>query len=650
MKLRAPAYPLITSDPYFSVWSMTDRLNADETRHWTGKIQSITGTASIDGADRMWMGDAALHGMPAMEQVSVDFSALSTVYVFSADGVELTATFTSPLLPDDLDILSRPVTYLDISVRSADGADHTVSLHVSVAEEICLDTRGQMPVTADALTLPGGIRAGRMGSAEQPVLEKKGDDLRIDWGYFYLAACGPSACVDPVREGNVQHLEASVLLTAGSSEEHTLFLFAYDDLYALQYFSGPVRAYWKRDGMTAEELLVSSLDRREELAARSRAFSERLAADAKAAGGERYAELLSLAYRQVIAAHKLAVDETGEVLFISKECFSNGCAATVDVSYPSVPMFLIYAPELVKGMMRPIFRYAGSGAWPFDFAPHDAGRYPVITGQVYSSGTDPARQMPVEECGNMLIMAAAVCLAQHDASFASENMPLLAKWAAYLLRHGADPDNQLCTDDFAGHLAHNCNLSVKAIMAIASYGILLGMTGDRQGGADLVEKARGMASEWVRTAANGNGSFRLTFDRPGSFSMKYNAIWDKIFGTGIFPNEAIQAECKSYLRKLNHRGLPLDSRSACSKTDWILWTASLCDDPDDFTRFTDSLWDMFHESSSRVPMTDYYDTLTGLQIGNQHRSVQGGLFIRLLDFLGICSRRQDGTSRYRNMP
>ena len=118
-----------------------------------------------------------------------------------------------------------------------------------------------------------------------------------------------------------------------------------------------------------------------------------------------------MAYRQVVAAHKLAVDENGEILWVSKECFSNGCAATVDVSYPSIPLFLLYNPELVKGMMRPIFRYAASDAWPFDFAPHDAGQFPLLNGQVYANGTDPKDQMPVEECGNMLVMMAAVCLA-----------------------------------------------------------------------------------------------------------------------------------------------------------------------------------------------------------------------------------------------
>ena len=180
---------------------------------------------------------------------------------------------------------------------------------------------------------------------------------------------------------------------------------------------------------------------------------------------KKYAHLLQLALRQVLAAHKLVVDTHGELLYISKECFSNGCAATVDVSYPSIPLFLLYDPELVKGMMRPIFRYAESTLWPYDFAPHDVGTYPILNGQAYSGGTDPEGQMPVEECGNLLVMATAVARAEDNAAFAREHRPLLEKWAQYLLQNGLDPDDQLCTDDFAGHLAHSTICRLKRLWA-----------------------------------------------------------------------------------------------------------------------------------------------------------------------------------------
>ena len=637
MKLRAPAYPLITIDPYMSVWSMGDRLNAGTVRHWTGRDMPLDGLADIDGETYVFMGDAERLGLPGMEQTSVEVEAFATRYRFEAGGVELTAEFLSPVLPDDLQLLSRPVSYLRTAVRTTDGGAHRVAVTVRASEAFCLNEPGQCPVFAERADAAPGVTTMRLYGQEQAVLGKAGDDRRIDWGYFYLSVNGEREAgqmADPAG-GNMRY----VYVTAGldtAGEAQALFTFAYDDVYSLTYFGKPLKSVWNQDGTTIGAAIARAYAEYVDVAERCRAFGETLTREAAQAGGEEYAELLLLALRQSIAAHKAAVDPEGKLLFVSKECFSNGCAATVDVSYPSIPLFLLYNTELVKGMMRPIFRYAAQERWPFDFAPHDVGTYPILNGQVYGGGTDPRWQMPVEECGNMLVMAAAVSAADGDADFAGEHRELLAKWAGYLLRHGVDPENQLCTDDFAGHLAHNCNLSLKAIMGLAGYARLCGMWGDRQEAARFDAAAREMAASWLDRAAEGDGSFRLAFDQPGTFSMKYNAVWDKLFGTGLFPAAAMEREFASYAARLNPYGMPLDNRADYTKSDWLVWTATLAPDKEQFMAFIHPLWLAYDVSPSRVPMTDWYSTVTSQQIGFQNRTVQGGLFIKLLEQKGLC--------------
>jgi hypothetical protein len=242
--------------------------------------------------------------------------------------------------------------------------------------------------------------------------------------------------------------------------------------------------------------------------------------------------------------------------------------------------------------------------------------------------------MPVEECGNMLVMAASVCVAEGSAGFASEYMPLLIKWADYLLDHGVDPENQLCTDDFAGHLAHNCNLSIKAVMGLAGFGIINEMLGNKEAAAKYMNAARAMSDIWVKTAANGDGSYRLAFDLPDTYSMKYNAVWDKLFGTNLFPREVIESEIAANFTRFNRYGMPLDCRAAYTKSDWLVWTAALAASRDTFMRYVEPLWNSYNYSRSRVPMTDWYDTITGDMVGFRHRSVQGGLFIKLLEYSG----------------
>jgi hypothetical protein len=298
-------------------------------------------------------------------------------------------------------------------------------------------------------------------------------------------------------------------------------------------------------------------------------------------------------------------------------------------------LYLIYNPELVKGMLRPIFRYAASPDWPFEFAPHDVGQYPILNGQVYGDNK-LEYQMPIEECGNMLIMTTAIAIAQKDISFANENWSLLERWAEYLQLAGFDPENQLCTDDFAGHLAHNCNLSIKAIMGLAGFSILCKMREEEDKAEQYLALAKDYADQWIAKAVNEDGTFRLAFDREGSFSMKYNLIWDKLWGTNIFDLSKFTEEFASYIKRSNQFGMPLDNRADYTKSDWLLWCATLLDSKEDFMKMITPLYAAYHNTPSRTPMTDWYDTKTAIQRGFQNRTVQGGLFIKLLLEQGLC--------------
>ena len=629
MQLRAPAYPLITVDPYFSVWSAADKLTDKNTEHWTNKPHKILGTALIDGKEYRFMGVS--ENLPAMDQISVDVSAFSTKYVFEKDGVRLTLTFTTPLIPTDLYLMTRPISYLEVQNQSIDRKKHSVKIKIAVSEELCVNLLGEDKVEAQEVTLSDGtLSCIKMGSVSQKMLERDGDDLRIEWGYFYLTSKG--------TVGQYENNGELFVFTEVEMAQKTLITFAYDDIYSIQYFGKNLKSYWNKDGALITDEIVNAFGDYNKVMKRCAEMADRLFIDATRAGGEKYAELLELAFRQAIAAHKVAVDEDGEILFVSKECFSNGCAATVDVSYPSIPMFLIYNPELVKGMMRPIYKFAASDMWDFDFAPHDAGRYPRLDRQRYGLKEEKylyEKQMPVEECGNMLVMEAAVAIATGSPDFANQHMDVLRGWVKYLVENGRDPENQLCTDDFAGHLAHNCNLSLKAIMGIASIGILEGMNGRKAERNKYMKLARDMAADWAKRASNGDGSYRLAFDRAGTFSMKYNIVWDKLWGTKIMDEAVIASEIASNFKHVNAYGMPLDNRQNYTKSDWLVWTATLAKDRDDFERMVEPLWNAYNKSESRVPMTDWYFTITAAKRGFQNRTVLGGLFIKLLEYKEI---------------
>lgn len=638
---------------------MADRLTDDFTRHWTGKRNAMTGLIRIDGVPRRFAGlvepnaENYFSEPKAMTQTDFELTALSSTYVYEELGIGLKVTFTSPLLMDDLDLLSRPASYVGLSVRSMDGKPHRVQIYFDVTGEWCVNSSDQKVVWRQEQH--DDLVVMQVGHEEQAYLNRSGDDLRIDWGQFYFAvnnSAGIRSYIDSaeirkefVRKGGAvssnrlempqavreNNLVMACIWDCGevtTDEVSNVIVLAYDDVYAIEYFGDKLQAYWKRNGMPVSGMLSAAIAEYPELLNRCATFDRQLWEDGVQAGGTKYAELLVLSYRQAIAAHKLVTDQDGKLLFMSKECFSNGCIATVDVSYPSIPLFLLYNPELVRAMMRPIFKYAASEAWPFEFAPHDVGQYPLANGQVYAENAREG-QMPVEECGNILIMAAAVCLADRQADFAEEHGELLSKWADYLLENGLDPENQLCTDDFAGHLARNANLSIKAIMGVAGYSLLQGMLGRSFEAQHYLTAAKEMAAKWRELADDGN-HYMLAFGQEGTWSLKYNLIWDTVFGTNIFDAGIAPREVSGYIANQNPYGVPLDSRESYTKADWVVWAASLASEPEQFMALIEPLWDFLNETPDRVPFSDWYDTKTTRQINFQHRSVVGGIYMKLL--------------------
>ncbi|MCU7549593.1 DUF4965 domain-containing protein [Chitinophagaceae bacterium LB-8] len=788
---KAPAYPLITHDPYFSIWSMTDTLLAAPTRHWTGTDHSLVGLIKVDGVVYRFMGNAErsfktilpasddagyaiaytestpadnwmqssfddsnwkngkapvgdnktvsntlwtsrniwvrrtftvddlnfnnlflklqhddntevyLNGKKIYEhkgwlskfnylplhdalkrnlvkgrnvlaihvantaggswldfgivdeekmkgadihnavQKTVVINATQTKYEFTCGKIDLSLQFTSPLLMNDLQLVSRPVSYITTRVKSNDGVAHDVQVFLGAAADIATNVASQ-EVAAQQYT-SSGLSLLKAGTTAQPMLQKKGDDLRIDWGYMYLGVpvaakakqyISPSKNVvssfvkndySSVTKG--KKLMLNTILPLGKVDakgKESFVLLGYDDLYSIQYFGQNLKPLWKESGASIEKTMEKAAADYRKVLQQCEAFNASMFRDAQKAGGENYARLCELAYRQAIAAHKLVRSPQGELLFLSKENYSNGSINTVDVTYPSAPLFLAYNPDLLKGMLNGIFYYSESGKWTKPFAAHDLGTYPLANGQTY--GDD----MPVEECGNMVILSAAIVKAEGNASYAKKHWRSLTQWTDYLVKEGFDPANQLCTDDFAGHLARNTNLSIKAIMGIGGYAFMAEQLGQKETAQKYKAIAQQMAKKWMQMADDGD-HYALTFDKKGTWSQKYNLVWDKILDLNLFPQEVYEKEVKYYLGRQNEFGLPLDSRKGYTKSDWIIWTSVLADQKSDFEALVNPVYKFAMQTPSRVPLSDWHETSNGRQVGFQARSVVGGYFIKVLE-------------------
>jgi hypothetical protein len=659
---RPPAVPLVTIDPHTNVWSTSDRLYDDWPRHWTGTRMPLFGVLRVDGVAYRFLGGSEWLRQSA-NQKACQVHATRTDYQFHCGPVELTVSFVTPLLLDDPDLLSRPLTYLRCTARALDAQPHQVSLYLDMTGEWAVNQPHEWVFWGHEAR--DGLEILSIRSKAQRVLAEAGDHRRIEWGTAFLAVRSERAqavtgdidiCRDtfidegrltgeglqkPPRKAGynrdpVLAVMCDLSVEGSGSAQDTIFI-AYDDEVSVEYFHQNLKPWWRRNAdADSVTMIATAAAEEQQVVARARAFDEHLVAQATALAGPGYASLLALVYRQTIAAHKLVEGPDGRPLFFSKENFSNGCIATVDVTYPSAPLFLAFNPLFVRGMLDPIFAYCASADWPYPFPAHDLGTYPKANGQVYrgyvKGGTNSIleTQMPVEESGNMLILTAALVRAEGRADYAAENWNLLTQWADYLVEVGFNPGEQLCTDDFSGVLACNVNLSAKAILGLGSYAAMAEALGHNDVAARYRRVAEGFASEWLAGAPDGEGT-RLAFDQDGTWSLKYNLVWDRLLSLDLFPEEVLRREHAFYRSKAMKYGVPLDQRRTITKPEWMLWAASLVDDRELFEDSVDRILLYADETPNRVPFADLYLACKSRQIAFQARSVLGGFWIRFLE-------------------
>jgi len=583
-------------------------------------------------------------------QKSVNVLATSSYYTFSCGPVELDLVFTAPQLIDDLDLLSTPINYISYRVRSVDKKPHNVQIYMETTPELA--SRDKSQATRARTISYKGMSYVQAGTIDQPIAHQTGDLISCDWGYVYLGSVNGMG--KKVSLGNYSKMKDDFMRSGSLSQNCTKWvtreeannpamayvhdlgtvtsaankkgymMLGYDDIYSVEYMYEKRMGYWKHDGkVSIFDAFENMRDNYQKIMERCRALDAMIYDDAEKAGGKKYAEICSASYRQVMAAHKLFTDKEGNLMWFSKENNSNGCINTVDLTYPSAPLFLIYNPELEKAMMTSIFEYSATGRWNKPFAAHDLGQYPVANGQVYGG------DMPIEESGNMVILTAAIAKIEGNADYAKKYWDLLTTWTNYLVEYGQDPENQLCTDDFAGHWAHNANLSVKAIMGVAGYAELARMLGMNDVADKYETKARQMAEKWEQMAREGD-HYRLAFDRQNTWSQKYNMVWDKLWNTNIFPKGVMDKEVNYYLTKQNTYGLPLDSRMEYTKSDWVMWTAAMSSNKSTFEKFSDLIYKYINETTTRVPISDWHHTDSGQWVGFRARSVIGGYWMQVL--------------------
>ncbi|ATL66691.1 hypothetical protein CRH09_11195 [Nocardia terpenica] len=660
MPIRPPATPLVVRSPYLSAWLAGDALAGQWPTFWAGQVTAITGIVRIDGVASLFAGAPGTPALPALHQVSLTVTATQSIYRFDGGGIELTVTFFSPVSPNDLQRQSVPMSYITVTAASTDGNSHNVAVYLDISGEWAHGDRNQ---SIDWAARSVGSQFALSFAPTTPTVLAESAD-QASWGTVVFATDADPQLTWQIAEDTVARAAGAAgplpdtaepgprgindrwpvfafardlgTLTPGTPSPAVVVTIGHVRTPAISSLGTPLDPWWRTYWSDWPDMLTwfradyaAALDEANGLDARLTADAENVFG-AGTSTAEQYAALCALALRQAIGGTEL-VDRDGTPWAMLKEISSDGNVSTVDVIYPASPVFLYLGPNYLRLLLDPLLDYVRAGHWPQPFAPHDLGAsYPNATGHNDGGGEN----MPVEESANLLIMSAALIgrlPADQTTALLTEYYPVLRGWAEYLVPNALDPGLQNQTDDFAGPIAHCSNLALKGILGLGAMSLIAQAVSNTEDRTRYDSLARDYITQWATRSQDPTGPhLQLAYDDPGTWSLKYNGYADRALGLNLVPRQVITQEAAWYVARANDAGVPLDNRHTYTKADWELWTAAfLADEPDARDLLIQRVFRFADTTGDRVPLTDWYDTVSGGRVGFAARPVVGGFFALL---------------------
>ncbi|KAJ3566647.1 hypothetical protein NPX13_g7054 [Xylaria arbuscula] len=621
--LTPPVLPLIVRNPYLSIWlpQARDAPWKNWPMFWRGETVGFAIMASVPhtrtvypllGRPQDFLDHSSRYNISLPQYAGATFDASTTNLTYTVQGTDITIvlSFLSPITPTSTLRQAFPASYLTCFVEGSTD----VSLYLDVNGEWVSGDRGSKIQwelqESRASHSPTSLKTWRIARAEEQLFTEVQD--RAEWGTLHVSApsdvqhqSGESRRIrrtfaessslknevdDSYRgifeEEPIFAFSKTFKLSSNSTSstssprlrhESVVFTFALTQDPVVQFASARgltlMRPLWASHFFTAEEMINYHYNDYETAVHLARNYSDQLATDAYASGSKDYQDIAALSARQVLGATQFSGTPNSPILFL-KEISSNGNFQTVDVIFPAFPFFLYTNPQWLAYLLEPLLEHQLSGQYPNDYSMHDLGaHFPNATG--HSDGKD--EYMPVEECGDMLIMGLALANALRDSSqpaFTFEVPPatdplglgpegsplsidaygmdnagddagtmgekaaakwlrhsykLWKKWTGYLVRESLIPANQLCTDDFAGWLANQTNLALKGIIGIKAMSSIADMVGEESDAKyysrvadEYIDKWQGFGLSRDKTHA------KLAYTWWGSWTTLYNLFADAL--------------------------------------------------------------------------------------------------------------------------
>ncbi|KAJ7765010.1 hypothetical protein DFH07DRAFT_371236 [Mycena maculata] len=657
--------PLAVRTPYLSAWlpqGTGAALNDVWAEFWDGIIVGWAGFVKVDGVPYVFLGAPAVPSVSFNKatQISFKFTSTQSIFVLAAGPVDLTVTFLSPVEPTDLVKQSIPFSYMTVSAASNDGGSHSVQVYSDLSGEW---TSGDETLTVNWTSTTSGSILTHQVQLTNPTLFGEVNDHTQYGSAFYSTPNTVGATYQTGADINVraQFISNGVLANTLDTDfraindnwpvfglAHNLGTVTSAASSPVVYSVGRIRdpaieyiiaggaiqnrtLYFLSEFSTPAAVIAEFLDDYSAALTRANTFDAQVQTDASAISAD-YAAVVALSIRQALAGIEITISKTStgafntsDILVFLKEISSDGNVNTVDVIFPAWSVFLYTNPALGKYLLEPLFRYQASGQYPNKWSVHDIGAiYPKALG--HNDGLDEA--MPVEESGNMVIMALSYAQKSGDTAQLKQYSALLDQWTQFLIADSLIPENQISTDDFAGALANQTNLAIKGIVGIGAMSKIWSLLGNAAQSANYSSIATSYVTQWQNFATSTTGAhLTLNYNNESSWGLSYNLFGDKLLGLGLFPASVYAEQTEWYASHANEFGLILDTRHTYTKTDWQLLTASWVTTTAVRDVLVTAVTDWVSGGTWNGPLGDLYDTVSGGPVSGlefRARPVVGG--------------------------
>ncbi|CAI6333139.1 unnamed protein product [Periconia digitata] len=626
--LTPPVLPLIVRNPYLSAWLPGARQEPWKMwpRFWQGGDLGFSILAQVPDTGEVFpllgrpqdfldKSDSAISiKEPAYKGASYDASTTNLTYTLPAPSdtkhapLEITLSFLSPITPTSTARQSIPAAYLAIYVHGT----FDLNLYLDVNGQWVTGKRDSV-LEWDFVHQPPkdsvpGLKTWKVKRQTEQLFTETND--QSEWGQLHFT--GPASARHEsgksselrqrfARTGTLQNENDERFRRIFENEPVFAFSKAFNmtsshsssALFTFAHIQDPVTQYASARGLTHMRPLWESFYRGgkdnliqihygdfEHTKVLASNYSEQLRIDAYKSGSSNYVDIVALSARQVMGATSFSGTPENPLLFL-KEISSNGNTQTVDVIFPAFPFFLYTQPKWGAYLLEPLLEHQLSGQYPNKYSMHDLGaHFPNLTG--HADGRD--EYMPLEECGDMLIMALALvnslvydsadtaqsiwstvgseptAFSPDDNVFALTNIgtvdgithidehwgngadgvraakqwvarsyEILLQWTSYLEEFSLEPHNQLSTDDFAGWLPYMTNLALKGIIGIKAFSEIATLLGKPDVATNYRNISDTYVTKWEEFGTSPDGTHaKLAYHWYGSWTTLYSLYSDAL--------------------------------------------------------------------------------------------------------------------------